>query len=296
VPGIDGSSVLASSPVAADGAMPSIITVRLVTAGGEPIVGRPVRVTSTLGTVTDPVDGDNLAETDANGQVALYARSTKAGDATLSAVVSPEGTVFPVRPVVQFVAPTPTASKTTQAGGLSYTVAGQGVAGGGATARLTGLDRVEASELPDLGKPDPASVEFSLGLLSFAARITDPVTGLPVPGRTVSFAITYPIAIPPGTPFYGFGPTPDNHAPHWYLLPDSMIADAADGDATVTILITDGGLGDGDLAANGVIVDPVGPGMVPTIPTLSDWAVLAGLMLVALLAIRRLRRRSFPAA
>ncbi len=59
-----------------------------------------------------------------------------------------------------------------------------------------------------------------------------------------------------------------------------------------TLTITDGGLGDDDLAANGSIVDPGGPGFGPQapIPTLSEWAMalIAGLLLM--FGMGRLRR------
>ncbi len=61
----------------------------------------------------------------------------------------------------------------------------------------------------------------------------------------------------------------------------------------MTFEVTDGGPGDGDLAADGVILDPGGPAVPITveIPTLSEGAliVLAGLLALAALAI--LRRR-----
>ena len=70
------------------------------------------------------------------------------------------------------------------------------------------------------------------------------------------------------------------------------------GNNTITFSITDGGLGDDDLSANGVIVDQGGPGVPvagePTaIPTLSEWArmLLAGLLGVfGIGAVRRKQR------
>lgn len=41
-------------------------------------------------------------------------------------------------------------------------------------------------------------------------------------------------------------------APRWYELPLAQIQCNADGDAAITILTTDGGIGDVDLTANGV--------------------------------------------
>ena len=67
---------------------------------------------------------------------------------------------------------------------------------------------------------------------------------------------------------------------------------------TITLTIKDGGEGDNDLVANGVIDDPGGPALpkaAPTgaqaIPTLSEWglALLAGML--GLFSLGALRRR-----
>ena len=70
----------------------------------------------------------------------------------------------------------------------------------------------------------------------------------------------------------------------------------------MTFTITDGGLGDNDLAANGTIVDPGAIGVpaaggapvVQPVPTLSQYALLALALGLFLMAARRLhvqRRR-----
>jgi hypothetical protein len=92
--------------------------------------------------------------------------------------------------------------------------------------------------------------------------------------------ITYPTALPAGTVCWKHGSTLTDASYHWYQLPATIAGN------TVTFSITDGGLGDDDLIANGTIVDQGGPGVPPpgagvaAIPTLSEWAMilLAGMM------------------
>ncbi len=110
------------------------------------------------------------------------------------------------------------------------------------------------------------------------------------PGSTLSFTIVYPQPLPPGTVYYKYGPTTGNPTPHWYTLPATVSGN------TVTFSITDGGLGDDDLTANGTIADQGGPGAPPgggpsaapstPVPALSGWmlaflAVLVGLIGIA---------------
>ena len=60
--------------------------------------------------------------------------------------------------------------------------------------------------------------------------------------------ITLPANVLVGTQYWKYGPTPSNPTPHWYQI--SMGDD-------------DGGLGDDDLTADGVIIDQGGPGIIP---------------------------------
>jgi hypothetical protein len=92
---------------------------------------------------------------------------------------------------------------------------------------------------------DPAQLSFPDGLVDFTA------SGC-VGGSTLNFTLTLPSAAPAGATLYKYGPTFSDVAPHWYAFPASF-----DG-KTVTFSITDGGLGDDDLIANGIIVDPSG--------------------------------------
>jgi len=110
--------------------------------------------------------------------------------------------------------------------------------------KLMNLTAVNESSLPAQGKPN---VSFPHGLFSFN------ITGL-LQGQKVTVKITYPSSVSNTTQYWKFGPTPGNSTPHWYQIP----VGSNDGDNVITINITDGGLGDHDLTANGVIADPGG--------------------------------------
>ncbi len=76
------------------------------------------------------------------------------------------------------------------------------------------------------------------------------------PGANLNFTVTYPQVLPAGTEFWKFGPRPLEPVPSWYQFPATISGD------TVTFSITDGGLGDDDLIANGVILDHSGPALI----------------------------------
>lgn len=122
----------------------------------------------------------------------------------------------------------------------------------------------------------PASLRFLAGLFDFVA-LNGPK------GSTFTTTITYPGPIPANAQYWMYGATADNPAPHWYRF-----AGASFSGNTVTLTITDGGLGDSDLTANSVIVDPGGPVIdaasleatpVPTLGALAIW-LLSALMLL----------------
>jgi hypothetical protein len=125
-------------------------------------------------------------------------------------------------------------------------------AGSGAIENLTAMPE---NALPPEAAESKPNVEFPHGLFSFS------ITGL-ASGTTVTVTIELPSAVPVGTQYWKYGPTPDNPTDHWYQLP--MGDD--DGDNVITITLVDGGLGDDDLTANGVIVDQGGPGNPPAPP------------------------------
>ena len=68
-------------------------------------------------------------------------------------------------------------------------------------------------------------------------------------GSSATFTVQYPSDLPPTAQWWKYGPTFDNHAPHWYVIPSTVSG------RTITFTIADGGLGDDDLAANGSISD-----------------------------------------
>ncbi len=163
--------------------------------------------------------------------------------------------------------------------GLSATGNGTIIAsftGGGASCGFSG-----AAFIPVYGAPRsppagsaPAGMTFPDGLFDFA-------TSGCTPGATLAFTITYPQPLPPGTAYWKYGPTPSDASPHWYALPAVVTGN------TVTFSITDGAMGDDDLAANGAIVDQGGPGVpgapaAAAVPTLSEWALM---LLAALLPL-----------
>ena len=129
----------------------------------------------------------------------------------------------------------------------------------------------------------PAGVVFPHGLFDFSMINC-------TPGSTVTLVITYPSSVV-GLQYYKYGPTPGNTTPHWYVMPATAAAN------TMTFSITDGGLGDDDLTANGTIVDQGGPGTgtpggAEPIPTMSEWMmILMGLMLFGMAAGRLRMRR-----
>ena len=108
--------------------------------------------------------------------------------------------------------------------------------------------QVEAVGNPSPGDAPP--LKFPYGFFGFA------ITGL-TPGETVEVTLYLPAPLPATAEYWKYGPTVGEPADHWYQV---AMGDN-DGDAVVTIALTDGGLGDDDLAAEGTIVDQGGPGV-----------------------------------
>jgi uncharacterized repeat protein (TIGR01451 family) len=149
-----------------------------------------------------------------------------------------------VAAVTSFTGPTATGSGSAT---VSFT-------GGGAACQFT-----SAAFIPLVGGPSsppagsaPAGVAFPHGLLDFATSGCTPA------GATLNFTVVYPQLLPPGTLYWKYGKTTAVPAPHWYTIP-AIVAGS-----TITFSITDGGLGDDDLAANGAVVDAGGAGAPPT--------------------------------
>jgi hypothetical protein len=158
---------------------------------------------------------------------------------------------------------------------LTFTIDNTGsstLAGG--TCSITSVTPTTAAAVAGAGPP---GVSFPHGLLDFLIESCSP-------GDTVTFTITYPDPLPAGAEYWKYGPTPSNPTPDWYMLPAIIAGN------TVTFDITDGGLGDDDLAPNGTIDDPGGPGAAAAVPAMPVWALaLLALLLLLVMARRAMR-------
>jgi|GEM_PF-1680333 len=117
---------------------------------------------------------------------------------------------------------------------------------GGTT--MTGVQGVDNPSPADA----PAGVDFPCGFFDFT------ISGVEVGGATTA-TLYLPIGESPNT-YYKYGRTPDNDTPHWYeFMYDGQTGAEINGH-TIILHFVDGQRGDEDLAANGTIVEPGGPG------------------------------------
>ncbi|MCB1771145.1 MAG: Ig-like domain repeat protein [Candidatus Competibacteraceae bacterium] len=234
-------------------------------------------VTATSGTPTGNVTVSDGAGTTCVGTVAAGGCSltfTSVGTKTLTATYAGDAnfahsTSVPVTHTVMGGGDNPNTTFT----GPSATGSGQ------VTARITGeagcsFNQAQFTSASSIPVPPPSGYIFPHGLFSFT------VTGCSSGALTLQ--ITYPQTLAADAQYWKYGKTPDNHTRHWYELPATISGNQA------TFTLTDGGLGDDDLTANGAIVDDGGPSVLATavgtpIPTLSEWALLLlGLSLMAM--------------
>ena len=144
------------------------------------------------------------------------------------------------------------------------------------------LIALNESDLPE----ETPNVDFPHGLFSFN------ITGL-TPGQNVTLIITFPSDIPTTGQYWKYGPNGSINNPQperWYQI----TMGSNDGDNIITIQLTDGGIGDDDGVANGVIVDQGGPGIptaVARVPTLTPIGIIALVGLLSAVAISKIRRR-----
>lgn len=111
------------------------------------------------------------------------------------------------------------------------------------TGTITDLQAVDENSLPsEAQQTKPPGVTLPNGLFSFT------IQGL-TPGQTVTLYIQMPSPVPIGSQYWKY-----QSGIGWFSLPIG----SDDGDDKITITLTDGGIGDSDLTANGVIVDPGG--------------------------------------
>jgi hypothetical protein len=110
---------------------------------------------------------------------------------------------------------------------------------------MSGATAVAESSLSPVGKPD---VQFPYGLFHFT------ITGLTA-GGTSTVTITYPVRLSLDTQYWKY-----SSATGWINVTSLM---TRVGGRAITLTLTDGGLGDQDGVANGVIVDDGGLGLPP---------------------------------
>jgi len=141
---------------------------------------------------------------------------------------------------------------------------------GSGTAFFTPSDGViEGLEaLPEVPPGAPAGVTFPHGMFSFK------VTELDYDGQTVTVTINLPTPVPAGTRWWKY------HDGQWH---DYGIPITIDGD-TITITLTDGGIGDIDGMADGIINDPGGPGVATQPPTAGAAYPVWSILLAAVMA------------
>lgn len=131
----------------------------------------------------------------------------------------------------------------------------------------------------------PANARFPNGLVSLS------LNGGAV-GSATRVTIHYTTPIPDGAVYMKYGKSPAGFncngaacaQDHWYLMPQAQVAVEPDR-LSATLTITDGGVGDDDLTANGAITDPGGFVLLPVasaVPSLSQWALLLTAILMVL--------------
>ena len=90
-----------------------------------------------------------------------------------------------------------------------------------------------------------------------------------ITGITPGGAVTVQLYLPAGTTvdtYYKYGKTPDNAIPHWYEFLFDGTTGAEISENIITLHFVDGNRGDNDITANGIIIDPSGPGIDIRIP------------------------------
>jgi CSLREA domain-containing protein len=223
----------------------------------DPLASLPAPASVTNGTGTFPVTFGTLGN-----------QSLTATDSLDPAITGTSGLVA-VSPVTSISGPSPTGT-----GQITATIAG-----GGPGCTISDSQFLPpppgAPPVPPT-TPDP-KITFPHGLFAFTA------TGC-TQGAALTVTLTYPEPLI-GLVYWKFGPTAADPSPHWYVLPATIAGN------TVTFSVTDGGLGDADLAANGTIVDPGGVGTTTAVPTLSDAMLLVLVLLLLADGARRLARR-----
>jgi len=100
----------------------------------------------------------------------------------------------------------------------------------------------------------PDGIDFPYGFFNFTVEDVEI-------GETTTVTIYLPDGAAPDT-YYKYGSTLDNRSPHWYeFLYDGTTGAEITGNV-IRLYFVDGGRGDDDLIANGIVVDDGGPGVL----------------------------------
>ncbi|HSR51915.1 MAG TPA: choice-of-anchor U domain-containing protein [Acidobacteriota bacterium] len=113
------------------------------------------------------------------------------------------------------------------------------------------LSDVAAQQPPPLD-PELEGVELPSGLLGFSA------SGL-APGQSVALTLWMHTTTAQPDSYFQYGPTPQDPSSHWYEFLFDGDTGAEVFNDRVVLHFRDGGRGDADRSANGVILDPGGP-------------------------------------
>lgn len=137
------------------------------------------------------------------------------------------------------------------------------------------------SDVQAVNTPTDPSYNYPYGLVQFKLNGCNAVT------------ITFPGAIT-GMTYRKYGPTPDNPTPYWYdFMYDGTTGAEISGNQAILHFV-DGQRGDYDLTANGVIVDPGGPGQQRqqvAVPTMTEWGMIIFMILAGIGAVYYMRRQ-----
>lgn len=229
--------------------------------------GNPVTLNSTTSGICT-VSGSTVTLVSA-GTCTIAANQT--GNDNYNTATEVSGTITVTRLPVSFTGSTSGGNVTAEISGSS-----PGCGFGGTTF-------VPLNSIPEA---PPTSAGFNFDLFQFTTQFC----GI---GGQVTITLTYPQTLAANTEYWKYGPTADNNTPHWYQIPVTFNGNQ------LSFTVTDGGLGDNDMSANGTIVDPSGPatatasGVVKPIPTLSQWALWLMAMLLAWVSVQHHRRRKY---
>lgn len=178
--------------------------------------------------------------------------------------------------IVNFSSQTPAVGGATSGGTASASISG-----GAGGCSFASQQFVTPSSVGNGGPPNanPSGAGFQFSTTSCGAL------------STVTITLNYSPALPAGTQLYKYGPaTPGAPISTWFVIPGATLS--ADG-TQFTYTITDNGIGDSNNTV-GIINDPVVPALPldQSIPTLSDFALAALVLLLTGLGAVALRKQS----